>query len=285
MRALAAAFAVLLVLTVLAGCAGVTPPSNEPLPGGPGQGPVSGFVAGDPPTPDQYAVPPPDPMAARAAPDAADAKPGVYPLPGDRSQVIGTLQWGTVGPRTGWYVLARYPWEPLSDRTRVIAFLTASEPSDWYGLNDRYVTVDGKFTDAGSLTMQPGRPPSGVVSGSFAWARLEKPNVTRLPDGTLRAVGQLAYVRAYRGAQPNMYAVTDGLPGAMEVNRVNAFLRTSASDLARVRALEGRYVAVQGPQVGTVIASDPHDIPSTGSSTPWPVVSVGSISVVTTPTR
>ncbi len=259
---------------VLAGCAASTRPK-------------AGFVPSQPPQPGGTSVmPPPDPMASHPATDAADAKPGVYPLPGGRSQVIGTLQWGTLGSRTGCYVLARYPWQPLTSETEALAYIVNADPHVAYSTNGRYVTVDGALGKAASLAIAPGQEggPIEVKSGSFAWARVEKPNVQRMPDGTLRAVGILARVGDYRGVRVGSMAVLGAgpaedpyVPSAGGWSRVNAFVRYVPdmpwSRAVGTRGTVGKYVAIQGPQVGAIKAT----------GTPWPIVEARSLTIIATP--
>jgi hypothetical protein len=202
-------------------------------------------------------------------PDARFAKPGVYPLPAGRTQVLGTLEYGSVrGSAPGYWICALYPWESKA-LVPLVKIVHLGERVS-YSSAGHFVSADGQLAgDALSVDSM-----WGVEGDQLSWrrARIEKPNQTWFPGKRLRAVGLLTYVEGYRDVLTRHWAVMLAMPGESSYGSAHVAAFLESPPPASFETSDPPYVAVEGDVVGSIRVS----------GTPWPVVRTRSISRVPT---
>jgi hypothetical protein len=237
---------------------------------------ASFVTTSQPPEPRGGFIARPRPPESRPATLAGLPKPGTYPLPAGRTQVLGTLEYGTVttGSSPSWWIADGYAWDssrPLRPIVRVV--MSDRDAADRaFSIEGSFVSADGVLAH-GTFTPTSMWPIRSDTAAPFDWryARTEKPNQTYLPGGRLRVVGQLAYLNGFRETVTKRWAVMlTGPLGALGTAHVAAFL--DAPPNVSFPTTDYPYVAAEGTVVGHIKIS----------GTPWPILKAGSVTKVPT---
>lgn len=222
--------------------------------------------------------------------DTDVAPPGVYELPGGRAQVIGTLVRDDGLEGGFWAISPRTPTMGSDARPVVIANPELFADPPLGSLEGDYVVAEGVLSDGASVRMAGPElvadslnriePPHADEGGGRVlrgvpprWARIEKPGVHPLPNGSVRVVGVLGIAKSEDASESTSWVVLNEMPfGTGGPAETSAVLTEGPFGNPQDSTWPSRYVGVTGDVVGTV---------QSGSQR-IPVVRVVDVEVVTT---